>query len=292
MDIAKKIDTNLPISCLLVLLAQVAAVAYSLPLAWPCYFLASFILWKANLNLLPKLALLFMLVPVSFLLADNNVGSLKFLLTFSMFLTVLLESISISILKKTNSWPLLVEVITIIMLVCLCLIEIIFPNLTATFIDYIAKVNEISADAVNFPPGIFIAGITLEALLFVWLGSRLSLKIRPMSEAMLSSASEIRVGISLLIASFVLPVILYVLNLSLISVMYILAFPFVLSGLSLLSWIYKEYKKQQKKNNSSFIWLIFIFLYATLLPLALGILGLIDIGLNLREKYQNYLKRR
>lgn len=292
MRVARIVDTHLTLCCALVVLAEFSSIAFSLPLAWPCYFLIGLILWKSDLKQLPILTSIFLLVPLGFMLANSSNNSMQLLLTVSMFVTIIFEVTAIAILKRTESWAFLVELITFVMLGSLVLIEFLFPNITATFVNYIAELNQVNASEVVFPPGIFITGIALEALLFVWLCSRVSIKLRPMSETLLNSANEIRIGFSLLVLSLVLPLILYIANVDFISVVYIFAFPYIIAGLSLASWLLVEYKKLQKRSFIHFIWLIFIFIYATLLPLALGILGLIDIGLNLREKYQNYLKRR
>lgn len=285
-DIARKIDDNLILSCFVLVAAETLSIIYTLPLAWLCYLLSGYIFWKVNNKDIIKYLLLFLSAPMALQAVNESILAIGFIST------IMLLAISIVTLKKTNSWSFLIESNLIIILLLYLLLQVFFPDITEPFKAYIAKINNIDVAKVDFPLGLLITSVVVEVMLFTWMSCRFFLKTNPVAEAIVSSASEVRIGYVVLGLTIVLPIFAYLLSYDLLSLAYILGMPYVIAGISLLSWIYKNYKNSKKTSNTNFIWLIFMFLYATLLPLALGFLGLIDVGLNLREKYQNYLKRR
>ena len=291
MDAAKKIDENFLLSCCLVLLLELSSLLLSLPFAWPCYLLAGYIFWRIDIADMSKTTSLFSALPI-LILMNSSVADLKFIFTLNFALAIGFEGMAIYILRRTNSWTFLVEVFTVIFLALTLLLTILAPNLTLPLQQYIAQMQGLKPDEISLPLGLLLSSTAVEVMLCAWMSSRMTARVRPMSEALLASAREIRVGVAILLATLLVPLILYLLGISIDSFKYGLAFPYVIAGVSLLSWVYLTHRNSKKNSNKSIIWLIFIFLYATFMPLALGLIGLIDVGLNLIEKYQNYLKRR
>ena len=286
-DTVSKIDNNINYSCIVVLVAEVLSLVYSLPLAWMCYLIAGLLFWKVELNNIVKLLALFLFAPIVFMAFIDSP------LTINFVLAMILQGLMIYLLRKSESWSFAIEITSIILLVMNVVLGLLFPGITEPFVEYIASVNAIDPSEVNIPPGFLLLAVATESLLFVWLSSRLRLHANHVPKKVIDSVNYIRMGYGVLIASLLTLAFVYATGNDIKPYLYIMAFPYVTSGVSLLSWLTSNYKKKPQKNtNNGYMRLIFIFLYATLLPLVLGFFGLIDVGLNLRKKYQNYLDRR
>lgn len=286
VDCGKKIRENILYASGLVIVVQFILINFSLPLHWFAYLVAGFIFWQHELESYPKVFLTFLAVPFgySFYLANPSV----LIFTVSM----VLQGLVIYVLRRSNSWSFLVELVTIFLLLMLAFFDIYYPDVEQLFIKYVADMQNLKPEDVIFVPGAMLVGLGAEVMILSWLASRWANKVVPLTGNVMASANNVRVSMTMLAITILLPLSLYVSQVEVVSYGYILSLPYTVAGISLLSWGYKTYKKNKKDSGNSFILLIFILLYATLIPLALGFLGLLDIGLNLRKKYESYLKRR
>ena len=286
LEAGKKIDSNFWAVILLLVLAEVLLLNFSIPLNWFCHLVGGYVFWQIKIEDYPQVFSLLLLPPILIFAYDSNI--ISFLFTASM----LLESVVIYFVRRVESWSFAIEILTIMMLGLLFFADTFFPEYEQLFIKYIANIQNTQSGNLDFLPGLMLLGLGVEILLFCWLSSRWRHKVKKIAAKITDSANEVRVSLSMLIITVSVAIAVYLSQLEFKSYSYLLTFPYFLAGLSCLTWGFKAYKTHKKNSSNNGILLIFILLYATFMPLALGFVGLLDVGLNLRKKYDIYLNRR
>lgn len=285
-DLPIKISQNRLLTYLVVVVSCLMTFILKFDFSIVGLLLLGVLLWQIEKESFFMLALAVLLPLFAYFSFTTDYHSL--ILNFTVFLEIIL----IWLLRKTNSWGVSIEILSIFLVVLVLICQNLFPNL----MDPVLKSTNGSdiSDIKRLLFG-FVSMVTgFEAILISWISCRWQNRSMPVSTLLVDSACNIRVSTFLLAFSFFVPGLAYLVQVSFVASIYPLSLPYLSSAISLFSWMYKTRKIKQgsKDFEFSYIWLIFMFLCAIVFYFALAPIGLLDVGFNFRKKYQNYLNRR
>ncbi len=259
------------------------------PLALPIFLISGLLSWHLPARQHP-LIILAVMAPVF----QSMFGQVDFyIINYMVILSI--QFIMVSVFKGCRSWPITIELTTLGLMVFLCFVMHAFPAfqhmiermLMAQQALLVRPESAVQAQQAMMQTKPYLLGIFAmitfaEGMLYTacsaWWHNQTTSKKR-------QSWMELRLSKTLLsVAALVVLGYLIWPTATILQVGLVLFVPFFCAGTATAYWLYQHSIFKKKVKYSGVIWLIFILLYGTLLPLALAILGLLDVGVDFRKR--------
>ena len=277
--------------CFGLLIAAVMVVHFQWPLALLVFLISGLLAWHVTPSQYPIL-MAACLVPVGFSFSEEVNF---FVLNYASIL--LMQFGVIALQRRTQCWSFTIETFSLMWVVALSCIGFVLPQIQAHVVHVLsAQLNAlvvsdnaettmgIIQQSKSYLYGLFGTTCFLEGLCYAsiaaWWHNRTLHEKR--DTLMTLRLSHTILGVAVLFGlAYVCKAPMHWVQMGLV-----LFVPFFCAGLSTAIWLYHHSAFRKKFKYSSIIWLIFILLYGTLLPLALAVLGLLDVAVDFRKRAQ------